>query len=232
MIRKDYLVTKAQLIARCAFCDRTKFLEDRILLETDNFYVLAGLGPICEGYVIIATKEHVQCYGEMNPVNEAEFLRLKQKTTTALISAYGDYQLYEHGKNGVCFTDGPGTKHCYHAHLNCVPTSVNLQPMLSARFQSIPVGSMQDIRASCAYSDGYLYYENREDALIFPVSERLPGQFLRRLFCEALGEPDRVDYLANPNYPLIWATKQRLGDALGEGCERGASVGAAPGRDH
>lgn len=46
-----------QLEETCRFCYPPE--KERILYATENFYVMASLGPIVEGYLLIVSKKHI-----------------------------------------------------------------------------------------------------------------------------------------------------------------------------
>ena len=48
---------KFQIESGCRFCNPPE--KERILMETDNFYVMVSLGPIVEGYLLIVAKKHM-----------------------------------------------------------------------------------------------------------------------------------------------------------------------------
>lgn len=62
----------------CIFCDREGILE-RIVHETDNFFVLLGLAIVTPGHAMIVTKNHYSCYGELPDELDEEFEDLKKR---------------------------------------------------------------------------------------------------------------------------------------------------------
>lgn len=62
----------------CIFCDREKILED-ILCETDNFFVKVGFGLIAPGHIMIITKDHYLCYGDLPDELDEKFEELKER---------------------------------------------------------------------------------------------------------------------------------------------------------
>ena len=67
----------------CRFCNPPD--KDRILYETENFYVMLSLGPIVEGYTLLVTKQHVGCCADIPDALMEEFIYLYNKIKNILI---------------------------------------------------------------------------------------------------------------------------------------------------
>jgi diadenosine tetraphosphate (Ap4A) HIT family hydrolase len=113
-----------QINQSCRFCTQPE--KERILFETENFYVMVSLGPIVEGYLLIVTKQHIGACFNIPPNIITEFLELKDLVRRILISHYGSCIFFEHGKVGSSLKFNYSNKHCYHAHLHCVPVSISM----------------------------------------------------------------------------------------------------------
>ena len=68
---------KEEINNSCRFCLRPD--KERILYETNNFYVLVSLGPIVEGYLLIVTKAHIGACLNIPKELLPEFILLKEK---------------------------------------------------------------------------------------------------------------------------------------------------------
>ena len=65
----------------CLFCDPEYHDQlNQVLLKTDNFFLFAGLGPLTQGYIIIATNkcsDECRSFSDISMalLDEAVFLR-------------------------------------------------------------------------------------------------------------------------------------------------------------
>ena len=66
-----------QLEETCRFCYPPE--KERILYVTENFYVMASLGPIVEGYLLIVSKKHIPACANIPNEIFQEYLDLKEK---------------------------------------------------------------------------------------------------------------------------------------------------------
>lgn len=110
----------------CLLCKIAKGEQEKpehILYESDNFYVVPGLGAFFDGYVMIVPKRHVMSYAELNEKEYEEFLRVLNDMKFILESVYG--------KKIFVFECGSGRggagKHetsIVHAHFHLAPTDM------------------------------------------------------------------------------------------------------------
>lgn len=95
----------------CVFCDRDLF-NDRIIAETDNFYVIVGIGIVAPGHVMIVTKKHYKCFGELPDKLEEEFQELKSRLIGKMIKEFSEPFLVEYGNWNQSIN---------HAHIHIIP---------------------------------------------------------------------------------------------------------------
>ena len=60
----------------CIFCN-LQSSTDEILWETNNFFVKVGIGIFSPGHVMIISKKHLSCFGELPKELYKEFVVLK-----------------------------------------------------------------------------------------------------------------------------------------------------------
>src|SRR5947209_721480 len=89
-----------EILKDCRFCVPPQ--KERILYETDNFYVMLSLGAFVEGYVLINSKTHEDCCAAFDDKMGPEFDELFQKTKAILLKSYGACLCFEHGRAGAC----------------------------------------------------------------------------------------------------------------------------------
>lgn len=172
---------------RCPFCDRRVF-EDRLILESKNFVVFPTKGQILEGYVLIAPKRHIICFGELSETEMEEFAKLKTQVTDLISTAYGQRPIFfEHGVVGQSVK---------HAHFHGVPTDTDLFPRIVADFPDYQnITSLESLQEVFQREGPYLYYENAKGEMFLFHIFKWP-QYLRIVLAEEVGMPERGDWRA------------------------------------
>lgn len=171
--------------ARCPFCDRRAF-EDRLVFESMNFMIIATLGQILEGYVLIVPKRHTICFGEFSDQEMEEVALLKQKVKGAIASAYR--------QNPIFFEHGVVGQSVKHAHMHAVPTDTDLFQKIVADFPDYQrITSLTSLQEVFQREGPYLYYENAEGQMFLFHIFKWP-QYLRIVLAEAVGMPERADW--------------------------------------
>lgn len=196
-----------QLEEKCRFCNPPE--RERILYETEHFYVMVSLGPIVEGYLLIVTKNHIGACLNIPITYLTEFLELKEKVRSILLQAYGCCLFYEHGKLGTSLKMTDGHKHCYHAHLHCIPTKIKLTNLIDKEFEG---ERFEDFRSFHDLLNGvqkYLYIED-DKLIIYQPKIKIRKQYLRYMLANSLGTTERWDWVNNQNWELINRTTEKL----------------------
>ena len=70
----------------CFLCSPS---EDLQFFESENFFALAGLGPVVDGYCVIAAKAHSRSMADITANLRAERAEFVQKLRDLLTSRYG-----------------------------------------------------------------------------------------------------------------------------------------------
>lgn len=201
--------TKQELQQICRFCHPPD--QDRIILKTRNFYIMLSLGPIVEGHLLIVSNEHFECCAELQGEIAKEFDVIVEKVKSILNHEYRTVLLFEHGRSSSCLWSLSPDKHCFHAHMHCVPTDVNLTTIVEQRFSPISLGSWDDFRR--IYQNqfrGYLYIEHNNQKKMFLVNKKLRRQYLRYKLATTLEVEKLADWLKVPGWRKIWKAKKRL----------------------
>lgn len=206
MIYKEEHKLKDSLDKQCRFCFPPN--KDRILYETSNFYVMISLGPISLGHLLIITKEHIESAKNIPMEYRDEYFSLKDRVKEILINQYGNCIFFEHGKSGSSLV-GLDHKHCFHMHLHCIPTSIELNSIISKDFDGIEFSDYNELLKSLNKYDRYLYVEDSKKMYYFPTIN-IRKQYLRFKLAEAIGEESRWNWVENQNWELIEQTKKEL----------------------
>lgn len=186
----------------CRFCVLPE--RWRVVHETANFVVQAGLGPLAEGYVLILTRTHVSCFGALEEARLPEFERLLEKVREAQRELYGSSLYFEHGRSGACLPEGHGEDLCYHAHLHLLPTELELGSMIAADHEvEVFVSWSEVVKAVQANPEPYVLAQHGGEIYLAWTPDRLPKRYLRTKLATALGRPELADWVAFPSYPLV-----------------------------
>lgn len=185
----------------CRFCRPPE--KERILFQTEHFYLMVSLGPIVEGYLLIISKEHIGACLHLSEDYMEEFLVLKERVNRILTEVYGGCIFFEHGKTGSCLQSGKDHIHCYHAHLHCIPANVDLNSIISNELTATQYKTVLDCYQSMSEVEKYLYVEDTR-ICTYQTETKLRSQYLRYKLAEALGCPERWDWVNYQNWPLIY----------------------------
>jgi len=186
----------------CLFCSIQEISnpsnpEDEIIDESDNFYAKAALGHFVFGYTLIISKEHFLSYAYLP---EHLFPELEGFRDNVLDKLHNICQhpitILEHGAINRCQRGGACIDH---AHLHLMPLAADLYPTLSERFSFSELPSISEMRRFQDAQIPYLYYQ-REGLRGHGAQllQDVPSQLLRRIACQALGEPELWDWRERP----------------------------------
>ncbi len=193
----------------CRFCNPPD--KERIVYETSNFYVMLSLGPIVEGYLLICSKEHFDCCGKIDTILAKEFDELAELVRQILIKAYGHCIFYEHGRAGSCMTFSEGSKHCYHAHMHCVPVNLELNNLMDKNFLPIKHDNWNDFRKSNSqYNEPYLFVDDGNKVSHLVVKEDIRRQYLRHLVAKSTGAENLWNWVENQRLDVIMSGREKL----------------------
>ena len=91
-------------------------LENRLIFETDNFFVVCGLGAFIEGYAVIITKDYLNSFAVLNDDLLLEFDWISEKINQFYKKKYNkEIAIFEHG---MCSCAGG----LDHAHMHMIPS--------------------------------------------------------------------------------------------------------------
>lgn len=196
-----------QIDASCRFCNPQE--KDRILLEGKGFYVMASLGPIREGYLLLVSKKHFDCCGNIPDVYCEEFDSLYEQIRTILTKVYGHVISYEHGRAGSCLRV-EGSKHCYHAHMHFVPVDIDMNRTVSDEYQPIPLSDLAAFRKNYKRDCQSYVFVHDSEMKMYVIDGVLESQYLRKIVAKKVGEEHSWDWVKHQNWPLIARGVEKL----------------------
>jgi diadenosine tetraphosphate (Ap4A) HIT family hydrolase len=177
----------------CIFCDGT---HHKILFSDENFVVALDNFPLTEGHLLIFSKNHYGCAGEVPQEMLSSLVQIKNTVLDLLYAQYKKAIFYEHGRAGGCVSFGPDERLCHHFHLHALPVACDVSSIIKKQVpQHIRMNSFGDINDLFARYGEYLYFENNDRvATMYPVSGKIPPHFLRTLIANALDAPQLADW--------------------------------------
>lgn len=182
------------------------------LCQNARFCILPSLGAIVEGHLLIIPREHYVSIGAMPEDYIIELNVLKEKVHKIMHEVYGPVIYFEHGpaKPGEiagCCID--------HAHLHCIPLTVDILPKLFLKFKSNEINNILYLKTVHENNQSYLYYENQmQKKYVFLVQDNLESQYMRRLIADAVGQSYRWNWREYNGISNINNTIIRLQDQL------------------
>ena len=219
------MVDIIQLQSTCLFCEPEAHNQaSQVLLRSDNFFLFAGLGPIIEGYIILAPhrcddpEKPFHSFSEIPPalLDEAIFMRGVISHFYRDVYHQTTSMHFEHGRAGVCYPrPAYDTKHCYHGHLCCYPSSIplweDMEDLDIQEIESLPglKKAVDDFpyllverSTSDSQSSSRELWESRV-AIIKPGDPRVPSQYLRKLLAARVGQAGMWDWGVNPQPEVV-----------------------------
>lgn len=201
----------------CQFCIKfgrdgrgRDVLFDHVLWEDEDLVVVPAIGGFVPGYVLIIPREHVPSVALLASGMVRRIETVKAMVRAALTPLFGAPVFFEHGPVAPSNASGSCVQH---VHVHCLPTDVDLLPALRERHGDAlrPLSDYSNITRLATLRQSYIFYETGDGAMFVFSDERLPSQYLRRLFAAKLGfDGVEWDYAVFP----FRENAQRTVDAL------------------
>jgi len=191
----------------CLFC--TPSSPKKILIETHNFFVTYDDSPLIEGHILIHSKEHYGCSGELPENLFKELLEIKDIVYSLVIELYGACSFYEHGRAGHCSISLDETL-CEHFHLHALPLVEDISRDIATTHKDIELSSFSDVPKFFEQYDQYLLFEQGDIVHFYPVLTEIPSHFLRTVISEKIGQPERADWATAHDRDMVNSMKEKV----------------------
>jgi diadenosine tetraphosphate (Ap4A) HIT family hydrolase len=184
---------------QCVYCHPA---ENLIVTRLKNFNIVIDPFPLCEGHVMIISKEHFGCIGEMPAAMIDECHEIAGIISSFLIKNYDDFISFEHGRAGICIERGIP---CSHMHLHFLPAKVDVTDVLSKLFNQVKIENLKHIPKHFHSFGEYLYYHSHSKGcyLYLLNSQSIPPHYMRTVITGARAEPHLSDWETYQNPDLI-----------------------------
>ena len=161
---------------------------------------LCGLGPVVDGYSVVATTDHVASAADESRAGSS-FASFASSVREKLVARFGSCLMTEHGRLPVC-VDPSGTTdpHCFHAHFLMFPGITFPDESLTAYFLSQERADSLDKALSLAreHEEYFLFSQDAQHFSVFVRPARIVRQFARLLVADAIGKPELANWRLYP----------------------------------
>jgi diadenosine tetraphosphate (Ap4A) HIT family hydrolase len=175
----------------CVFCHVDPAL---LIAESKSFFVIRDPFPLMEGHIMIVSKTHYGCVGELPPEQMHELNDLKDHFSTKIHDSFGEVSFYEHGRAGTCqASEGANAMPtCHHMHLHAIPLDSPIQKILEGQYLQISQKSFLDIPENFYRFGNYIFFENgRFGSYFFAADDSyVAPHLMRTLIAEIQGKPE------------------------------------------
>lgn len=192
---------------KCCFCDEYKnpaqsqfynvigrkagYLS-RILLETENWYVVPTLGCLTVGYVLLVCKQHVLSLANLEEESYYEMLSLKANVESILFNQLGVRCIaFEHGAPNAFIK---GANSVDHVHLHVIPYARPIwkdieQTISGTRFENVKDYQALFTRWINNRPDSYLLFQDVDQRIYYASDATgMPSQLFRKCLAPHLGK--------------------------------------------
>lgn len=198
----------------CFLCrPASKLLID----SSEEYFTVAGLGPLVNGYAIVATKDHLDNIGRSSSALVRGFSDYVSSIRKALSIEFGGCLLTEHGNMPICNIDTGHSVHCFHPHVLLFPGNHHVRTEADQFFgdKQASFASLAEAFEHGAKLEQYLLVSETEDQfLVYRPQDGMPRQYARALVADSLGNPDHASWRDFPNLNESIENAKRVRQAL------------------
>jgi SAM-dependent methyltransferase/diadenosine tetraphosphate (Ap4A) HIT family hydrolase len=185
----------------------------RLICRTSVVDVLAGLGSVTPGYVLLMPRRHVRSVGELTVAEMLHVFDVAWIMANRIKEAFGGtVVLVEHGSSG--HNHAPSGACIDHAHIHLFPLDNRTDPTQFQIPDSRLIYNVTELSTLAHMGRNYYYYCALDCSDRFKgylaVEPRLKSQQARRIWAEALGRHDEWDWALFPFLDNAQLTATRL----------------------
>lgn len=176
---------------------RTIGCESRVLLETQNWYVIPTLGSLTVGYVLLVAKEHHLSLANLSNELFDEMLQLKKQVEEFLYNKFGMRCLvFEHG---VTDAVSKGASSVDHVHVHILPFPKPIWQDIAADIPKVHfevVSGYMELYSSWQKNlpNSYLLFQDTDQSIYYlPDASNMPSQLFRKCLAPYL-KADQWDW--------------------------------------
>lgn len=182
---------KVSYVGRCAGCMFCDIDPSLIIAETENMWLIRDKFPIVPGHLMVISKDHYGCMGELPILFFKEIDQLRNQISYRWMISY------EHGRAGHCVKMKESQITCHHFHLHILPLNADIRFDLEPRFVPHPMTALVQVPRLFETLGEYLFFEQAcGNKLFYPASGKVESHLLRTLVCKAINRNERADWEA------------------------------------
>lgn len=178
--------------------------EDALIYWREkHVFAMAGLGPVVEGYSVVAHEGHIPSMADVPQTDVECTAAIVAKIRRELTARYRSCVITEHGRFPICDGEVAGydDPHCYHAHFLVFPGAPN--PVSYVRSYFREAAEFTDLQAALEHAHGdeeyFLFSPSRGSFFVMTGGLNLPRQFARCVIAISMGRPELADWRRTPN---------------------------------
>ena len=170
-----------------AYVDPTrKEIYSRLIFRTSVVDVLAGLGSMIPGYVLLMPRRHVRSIGELTVPEIMHVFDVAWRMRDRISEVFGgDVVLVEHGSSG--YRRNASGACIDHAHIHLFPLGQGADPGQFMIPDSQPINGITELSSIAQLERNYYFCAFNRSAGYVSVEPRLKSQQARRIWAKALG---------------------------------------------
>lgn len=203
-------------LENCFLCDPD---HELLCWQGASFNVVAGLGPVVDGFCLVSTNEHIPSMADVGTALATTRDSTIASIRKAVTHRFGSCLVTEHGRVPVCREDGDQhSAHCFHAHFLLFPGADDITPAaLSYYRHSKEFESGADAMHYASSASNYLYISPTDlEHLVLTGPLNAPRQLARTLVALTTGRIDLADWQMSPNRQRAQEIAKELGQLLDE----------------
>jgi len=156
-----------------------KYIDNRIIKQSDNFFVVPTIGQIIPGSLLILPKKHFETFAQI-PINLIQE-SLSLINFFANDSVGKDFILWEHGAT-ECTGSSCGV---YHAHIHMIPVQKKIDPENLVGENAFEDASLERILLRLKNESNYILFKNIDNRFYYNLkencnAERFQSQYFRK----------------------------------------------------
>jgi hypothetical protein len=195
----------------CFLCAPNK---EWVYSKSSKFYSMLGLGPIVEGYSLIATQAHLPSMIDLSLSDVSLLIDFTANIRQILNRHFGQTVITEHGRVAPCVDPEVDRKdaHCFHAHRLVFPTEIDFTNVFSQHNLEVEeYSSFIECKQQFKWRGEYLYYERPNGScLIASAPGKLARQFFRYKLADAIGHPELASWRDFPALKAVERARKKI----------------------
>ena len=197
----------------CSFCDIKNILGDeekvrqlpyfdRPIFSTSKLYFIQAKHRVVEGHTLLVTKQHYYSFSEVPNEEIDEILNDFSRVYASMAKLYKNVNVFEHG----LASESPAS--CMeHAHLHFLPVTESVDHILARKFDLVSSHDTLQDAYKRLLPPYILIKELNGKWKNYKIPDSIPGQYVCRLYLDAVGKSDKswVNIIKNDmSYKKTW----------------------------